>query len=66
MRRFGRKVGAMALNGVDELEELEGRARRVYGPARLSCGAQALMWMLRVYVVGMLALVVFAFTRQLG
>ena len=56
----------MALNGVDELEELEGRARRVYGPARLSCGAQALMWMLRVYVVGMLALVVFAFTRQLG
>gem|GEM_PF-4405239 len=51
---------------MDELEELEQRARRVYGPARLSRGAQALMWMLRVYVIGMLALVVFAFTRQLG
>jgi hypothetical protein len=56
----------LPLHSVDELEELEERARRVYGPARLSRGARTLMWMLRIYVVGMLALVVFAFTRQLG
>lgn len=51
---------------IEELAELEQRAVRVYGPARLSPGARALMWLLRLYVVAMLALVVFAFTRQLG
>ena len=56
----------MPMNGADEIWELEQRALRVYGPARLSAGARALMWLLRIYVVAMLALVVFAFTRQLG
>ncbi len=52
--------------GIDELEELEHRARRVYGPARLGTTAKIIMWLLRVYVVAMLGLVVFAFIRQLG
>ena len=56
----------MPMNDVDEIRELEQRAQRVYGPARLSPGARVLMWLLRIYVVAMLALVVFAFTRQLG
>jgi hypothetical protein len=59
-------MGGMPLNDTAELWELEQRALRVYGPARLSRGARALMWLLRIYVVAMLALVVFAFTRQLG
>ncbi len=53
-------------NGMGELEALEERARRVYGPARLSVGATAILWILRCYVVGMLALMVFAFTRRLA
>ena len=56
----------MPLNSADELWALEQRALRVYGPARLSRGAGGLMWLLRVYVVAMLTLVVFAFTRQVG
>lgn len=56
----------MPPRGADELEELEERARRVYGPARLSRRATTLMWLLRFYVVGMLALVVVAFMRHLG
>ena len=59
-------MDSLPWNGSDELWELEQRALRVYGPARLSRGARALMWLLRVYVVAMLALVVFAFTRQVG
>ena len=55
-----------AANGMEELEALEERARHVYGPARLSVGATALLWVLRCYVVGMLALMVFAFTRRLA
>lgn len=53
-------------NAADEICELEQRALRVYGPARLSRGARTIMWLLRIYVVAMLALVVFAFTRQLA
>ncbi len=56
----------MQFDGAGELEELERRALRVFGPARLSRAARLLMWLLRIYVVAMLALVVFAFTRQLG
>ncbi len=46
-----------------ELEDLESRARRVYGPARLGRAARWLMWLLRVYVVAMLAVVVYGFVH---
>lgn len=55
----------MAPGDEQELSEWEQRAQRLYGPARLSRGARALMWLLRVYVVAMLALVIFGFARQL-
>jgi hypothetical protein len=46
-----------------ELEDLESRSHRVYGPARLGRGARLLLWVLRVYVVAMLGIVVYGFVR---
>ena len=46
-----------------ELEALEARAQRTYGPARLGRGARWLMWLLRAYVVAMLAVVVYGFVH---
>jgi len=46
-----------------ELDDLEARAHRVYGPARLGQGARWLLWLLRVYVAAMLAVVVYGFVK---
>lgn len=51
--------------GWDELAELEERARRSYGPARLGPTARGLMWLLRLYVAAMVAVVVLGFLRQM-
>jgi hypothetical protein len=53
------------MNELHELDDLEAKARRVYGPARLSGGTRLVLWLLRVYVVGMLAVVVAGFAHQL-
>lgn len=49
----------------DELDALEARRSRVYGPARLGRGAALAMWLLRAYVVGMSVLIAIGFVRQL-
>ena len=70
VRRMGEKGrlgagGPAAAPDWEELAELEARARRTYGRARLGPTARGLMWLLRLYVAAMVAVVVLGFLRQM-